>query len=45
LEDLAGLWCNLVDTAILFSQVHKNAACATYPLIRTTKTSFSSAGM
>jgi hypothetical protein len=47
LEDLAGLWCNLVDTVkfslglVLARGMMDEIA---YPLIRTTKTSLSSAG-
>ena len=45
LEDLSGLWCNLVDTGWTLDGTRRMADDMTYPLIRTTKTSFSSAGM
>jgi hypothetical protein len=45
LEDLAGLWCDLVDTGWLLVRRSRKEPQLTYPLIRTTKTSFSSAGM
>jgi hypothetical protein len=44
LEDLAGLWCDLVDTGVLLVMVHVISKVESYPLIRTTKTSLSSAG-
>jgi hypothetical protein len=45
LEDLAGLGCDLVDTEIMLVEWYGKDLQLTYPLIRTTKTSFSSAGM
>ena len=46
LEDLTGLWCNLVDTGGLLAQWKIDGkVCGSYPLIRTTKTNLSSAGM
>lgn len=45
LEDLAGLGGDLVDTDSMLVEHREGGMQLTYPLIRTTKTNFSSAGM
>jgi hypothetical protein len=45
LKDFARLWSNLVDTMIILDGSLVCVETDAYPLIRTTKTSFSSAGM
>ena len=45
LEDLAGLWRDLVDTGWMSVEHCRQVLQLTYPLIRTTKTNFGSAGM
>jgi hypothetical protein len=46
LEDLSRLWGNLVDTVRVVSMLQwLSVIRKTYPLIRTTKTNFSSAGI
>lgn len=45
LEDLAGFWCDLVDTGRFVSGGRVTECYAVYPLIRTTKTNLSSSGM